>query len=91
MAEKQEGGFLRNSIFSKLDELKMPPVYMEMKGNAELTIEGCRGNLEYDSLMIRVSVEKAAVAVHGRGLSIKCLSLSSVVICGVITSIEYEG
>ena len=61
-----------------------------MMGNSELTVEGCKGILEYDSSIIRVSVGSAAVAVKGRGLSIKCLSLDCVVISGVISAIEYE-
>ena len=91
MAEKQEGGFLRNGLFSRIEALKPSSVFLEMKGNTEVTIEGCKGILEYDSLLIRVSVGGAAITVNGRGLCIKCLSLSSVVISGVITSIEYEG
>ena len=40
MAEKQEGGFLRNGLFSRIEELKPSSVFLEMKGNTEVTIEG---------------------------------------------------
>lgn len=90
MSEKQEGGFIKNSLFNKVGKLLPSSVYIEMMGNSELTIEGCKGILEYDSSIIRVSVGSAAIAVKGRGLSIKCLSLGCVVISGVISGIEYE-
>ncbi|MGN0457125.1 MAG: YabP/YqfC family sporulation protein [Acutalibacteraceae bacterium] len=91
MAEKQTGGFIKNSLLSGVDKLKLSSVYVEMHGNTEVTVEGCKGILEYDSAVIRVSVGCAAVSVKGRALSIKCLSPGSVVISGVIKAIEYEG
>ena len=91
MAEKQRGGFIKNSLLSGVEKLKLSYVYLEMHGNTEVTIEGCKGILEYDSIIIRVSVGSAAISVKGRGLSIKCLSTGSVVISGVIKTIEYEG
>lgn len=91
MSEKEEGGFIKSSLFSGLEKLKPSSVFIEMRGNTEVTIEGCKGILEYDSALIRVSVGTASVAIKGRGLTIKCLSIGSVVISGVITGIEYEG
>lgn len=91
MAEKSGGGFIKNSLFSGVQKLKPSSVYVEMVGNTEVTIEGCKGILEYDSALIRVSVGTACIAIKGRGLTIKCLSVGSVVISGVINILEYEG
>ncbi|MCQ4021900.1 MULTISPECIES: YabP/YqfC family sporulation protein [unclassified Ruminococcus] len=91
MAEKQGGGFIKNSLLSGAEKLKLSSVYVEMHGNTEVIVEGCKGILEYDRTIIRVSVGRAAISVKGRGLSIKCLSPGSVVISGAIKAIEYEG
>lgn len=90
MAERENGGFIKSSLFSGLEKLRPPSVFIEIKGNNEATIEGCKGILEYDSVIIRISVGSYAVAVKGKGLTIKCMSAGSVVISGVITSLEYE-
>lgn len=89
MAEKS-GGFIKNSLFSGIEKIRPSAVFIEMRGNTEVTIEGCKGILEYDSLLIKVSVGSATIALKGRGLTIKCMSLGSVVISGVITCLEYD-
>lgn len=63
--------------------------YLEMKSNREITVEGCKGILEYDKETIRINTGNMVVTFKGRGLNIKCLTVTSVVIEGFITAIEF--
>ena len=42
MAEKQRGGFIKNSLLSGVEKLKLSSVYLEMHGYTEVKIEGCK-------------------------------------------------
>lgn len=70
-------GIIRNSV------------HIEINGNREVVIDGSNGILEYNENCIRISVEKMIVSFRGRGLCIRCLSESSMVIEGYINQIEY--
>ena len=63
--------------------------YLQFTSNREVTLDGCKGILEYRSEVIRVNTNKMVVAFNGRGLNIKCLTNTSVVITGYITSDEF--
>lgn len=91
MSDKKQPGFLKSSWLSSVEKHKLSSVYIEMSGNREVCIDGCKGILEYDDALIRISVNHSSVAVKGRNLSIKCLSQDSVVISGIISSVEFEG
>lgn len=64
-------------------------VHFEMNGNREVIVEGCRGILQYDENIVKISVKKMSVAFFGRNLSIKCMDVDSLVITGFVTSIEF--
>lgn len=77
---------------------KLPSVYKEMMGtapylqfnsNREVTLDGCKGILEYQSEVIRVSTGKMVIVFKGRGLNIKCLNTTSIVIAGYIINVEF--
>lgn len=77
---------------------KLPPFYkdimnvspyLQFSSNREVTLDGCKGILEYRSEVIRINTSKMVVAFNGRGLNIKCLTATSVVITGYITSVEF--
>jgi len=80
-----EDNKLRNSLASLL--LDIP--HFEMEGNQEIRIEGCRGVLEYDNQIIRINTNTMVVSFKGRGLNLKCLSPTSLVIEGCILHIEF--
>lgn len=63
--------------------------YIELKGNREALIEGCKGILEYDTQVIRVNAGGLVISFCGRGLNIKCLTASSLIVEGYITSVEF--
>lgn len=75
------------SLFSP-SILPMLP-YLEMKSNREVTIDGCKGILEYDAEIIRINTGNMVVTFKGRGLNIKCLTTSSIVVEGFILSIAF--
>lgn len=63
--------------------------FIELRGNREALIEGCKGILEYDTQVIRVNTGSMVVSFCGRGLNIKCLTVSSLIVEGYITSVEF--
>lgn len=75
--------------------LEMPPsilpdyAQLELYGNRELVIDGCKGILEYSEELIRLNLGKNLTKITGRSLQIKCMTASSVVIEGYILSLEF--
>ncbi len=64
--------------------------HMEINGNSEAKVEGCRGVLEYDDDIVRIKTDKGVVRFSGRCLAIKCLTADSLVVAGSITCIEFS-
>lgn len=63
--------------------------HIELFGNLELTIDGCRGILEYEDDSIRLNLGKNALRVTGRNLSLKALTDQTAVIEGYILLLEF--
>ena len=63
--------------------------HFEMNSNREVSIEGCKGILQYDENIIRINTGKMVTSFLGRNLSIKCLTPDSLIVQGFITSIEF--
>ena len=70
-------------------ELSKSSVHIEINSNREAIIDGSSGILEYNECCIKISTGKMIVAFKGRGLFIRCMSDSSMVIEGYISSVEY--
>lgn len=64
--------------------------HLELSGNRELIVDGCRGVLEYDENVIRLNVGKYAVRVTGRGLTIRTLTADSAVVEGYVAAVEFQ-
>lgn len=64
--------------------------HLELSGNRELIVDGCRGVLEYDEDVIRLNIGKGSVRVTGRGLSIRTLTAESAVVEGYILAVEFQ-
>ncbi len=62
----------------------------EFTGNREVVIEGSRGVLGYSPENIRVNTAALTLSLFGRGLNLRCISDSALVIEGVITSVEFH-
>lgn len=69
-------------------ELNNGPM-MEVCSNREITVDGCRGIVEYSEYVMKINTCDGIIAVNGKNLNIKYLSVSSVVVEGFITSIEF--
>ena len=69
--------------------LIMNLAHFELNGNREVVVDGCRGIIEYDENIIKLNTGKMITKFLGRHLNIKCLTPDSLVIEGIITSIEF--
>ena len=63
--------------------------HLELSGNREAVIEGCKGVLEFDENLVRINTGKMIIRFLGRNLTIRNLTEDSAVIEGYITAIEY--
>lgn len=64
-------------------------LHIEMSGNREAVVDGCRGILVYDENIIRLNAGRCKLQFCGRGLCIRNLTRESVIISGFITSVEF--
>ena len=64
--------------------------HLELSGNREAVVDGCRGVLEYDENVIRLTTGKLTIRFTGRGLELRNLKRASVIIQGYFTSIEFS-
>ena len=62
---------------------------IELSGNREVLIEGSKGVLEYSPETIRVNTSDMILSVFGRGLDLRCISESALIIDGFVTRIEF--
>ncbi len=68
----------------------LSPVHMDIKSNLEVVLEGCKYIEEYDENIVKIKVPKMEISFFGRNLEIKCMNTDSLVIEGVLTSIEFN-
>ncbi|MBQ1474221.1 MAG: YabP/YqfC family sporulation protein [Ruminococcus sp.] len=64
--------------------------FIEVSGNHEILIEGSKGVLEYTGEKVRVNTASMLLTVCGRGLNLRCISDSALIIDGFITSLNFE-
>ena len=64
-------------------------VMIELSGNRELAVDGCRGILDYDMGLIKINCGKMVLKVTGRNLTIRCMTRDSMIINGFILSVEF--
>lgn len=88
MEKNNEKNSKRLPLFSGAIKQTLP--YLEMKSNREITIDGCRGILQYEKEIIKISTGNMVLSFSGRNLNIKCLTSTSLVIDGYIMSVEFE-
>ena len=79
----------KRKLFAELP-LDLSEPEMTFISNREVTVEGSRGVLEYGDELIKVNTGSMTVAFFGRGLNLKCISDSSLVIGGTITNVEFR-
>lgn len=62
---------------------------IEMTGNRQITVEGSTGILLYESENIKINTTGPIISFFGRGLSVRCITGSSVEIFGFVNKIEF--
>lgn len=88
MEKNNEKSYKRHQLFSGAIKPAMP--YLEMKSNREVTVDGCRGILQYEKEIVKINTGNMVLSFTGRNLNIKCLTSTSLVIDGYIMSVEFE-
>lgn len=81
-----------NSISRNLDlpaDTVSGYAHIEMSGNREMIIEGCKGVLEYSDCMIALNTGKLTVRLCGCDMTILSMQGSQAVIKGIITCVEF--
>lgn len=72
---------------------ELPPMHgapcIELNGNREAVIEGSKGVLEYTTDCVRINAASMVITLSGRGLDLRCISDSSLIIEGFITGVEF--
>ena len=63
---------------------------IELAGNREAVIDGCKGVIAYDEGMVRLAIPNMTVLYRGRELGMRCLAGESVIIEGIIDAIEFS-
>ncbi len=90
-SRKRQAGktFLSNTLQMPFDSLSSGITQIELLGNSEAVVEGCKGILEYDDTIIKIAIHKMQVKFVGMELTIKSLNSESVIIQGKIGGIEF--
>lgn len=63
--------------------------HIEMSGNREVIVEGCKGVLEYGDCVISLNTGKLTVKFRGCDMTIISMQGSQAIIKGVITCVEF--
>ncbi len=87
MARRKENNKYKNKIVSEffIDEPKI-----EMSGNREMIVDGCKGVVEYDETMIKLSLGDSVISILGDSLVIQSFDSSVAIINGTIIDISFE-
>lgn len=86
----------KNTVKKFAEEMQMPESALhdtfsiEMQGNSEITIEGCKGMVEYDNSLIAMNLGSLIVRFHGNGLEISNFFEQQAVIKGTVISVEFS-
>lgn len=91
------GNARRYSVLETLgSNLEAPPLAkkgmsrVEVTGNSEAVVDGCRGVLEYDDGVISLSLGSRFVRFRGDNLQIHTLLDEQALITGAILSVEFS-
>lgn len=92
--EKQPDG--RRQKFLLVGQLEeptvafLPPVRVELLGNRQAVVDGCRGIIEYSDSCIRLSAQGLILKFTGTGLTIKAFTESEAIVAGTILGLEFS-
>lgn len=95
MAEKKQaetGMTLREKAARVLDlpeEFLGDSPMVSMVGNREVTVEGCKGIIEYGANVIRLNTMQYMIKISGADLELKSVASEYIHVCGKIAGVEY--
>lgn len=87
--DSENGNDKISSLSYSLGDMFSAKSTVEITGNKRMVVEGIRGILEYSNAQIRVSIGKMSLQIKGRGLDLKCISPTSIIVEGFISAVEY--
>lgn len=92
---KKDGEASRRSMEIKtaldIPEALSPSLpHIEAEGNREVSVEGCKGIVEYGRDFIKLNAGALVLAFRGEDLEIKVFSDIQTVITGDISCVEFE-
>lgn len=62
---------------------------IEFTGNRRVLVEGSTGVLRYEDEIVSINTRSMVISFHGRGLTLKCISPTAVIIDGFIVETEF--
>lgn len=65
--------------------------HLELSGNREAIVDGCKGILRYEEGVISLNLGRGCVTFRGAQLCMNNMKYEQAVITGTIASIEFEG
>ena len=89
----KNGEALKERIGKLLDlpqELSGDSVIVTIKGNHQISVEGCRGIIEYTTECIRVNTVRSILTIKGKNMEIREVTMEYVLIEGMILGAEYD-
>ena len=72
-----------------LSEMITSEPRIEMTGNREIIIDGCKGVIEYTENNIRISLGESVMSISGDNLIIQSFDNDVVIITGQISDIDF--
>lgn len=92
MKKRDENTKLRNKLSLKgaMEDFFCEKPNIEITDNTSAIVEGCKGVVEYSETVIRISLGSYTVAFVGRGMNLKCISPTSLVVEGFFLNIEFS-
>lgn len=91
---KREAGAKRPKVQLVADALELPKgiesgLHIEISGNREAVVTGCKSITEYDQDIVQISTGGLQVRFIGASLELRSLSEDMVIIEGRIASVEF--
>lgn len=63
---------------------------IELTGNREISVDGCRGILEYDESVVRLNLGNMIIKITGAGLTIPSMTAEQTTVTGSIAAVEFS-
>ncbi len=63
--------------------------FIEFTGNRQVLIEGSKGILQYEKEVVKINTNSMVIVLEGRGLVLKCISATTVIVEGFITKVDF--